>query len=115
MWTVIFDKLKKKGLNPYPPGKHTGICETKYVVVKEQTQSAFFNNSKVGYRLVDLILFVPIASYVQVKLYADSIKAAMKELPWIRATGNETPIIPDDEVQAYTTSIEYQILKKLEG
>jgi hypothetical protein len=113
MWQVIYDKLKEKGLNPYAPGQHTGICNTKYVVVKEQTQAPFFNNNKVGYRLVDLILFVPVASYVQVEPYAKLIKAAMKELPQLRYTGNETPVIVDDEKQAYTTSIEYQILKRL--
>jgi len=27
MWKVIYNKLKEKGLNPYPPGKHRGECE----------------------------------------------------------------------------------------
>jgi len=39
----------------------------------------------------------------------------MKELDFLRKTGNETPIIIDDTKKAYTTSIEYQIIKKLEG
>ena len=68
-----------------------------------------------GYRLIDIIAFVPVASYISIKPYAEEIKAAMKELPFLRYTGNETPVITDDEVKAYTTSIEYQIIKKLEG
>ncbi|MDI6617897.1 MAG: hypothetical protein QME45_04355 [Clostridiales bacterium] len=113
MWQIIYDKLKSWDLNPYAPGQHEGLCENNYCVIREEEQSGMIGTNKVGYRLVDFILFVPIASYIQVEPYINSIKAAMKELPQLKKTGNETPVIVDDEIQAYTTSIEYQILKKL--
>jgi len=115
MWKVIFDKLREKGLNPYAPGQHKGLCNERHCVVKENTQVPYFNSNKVGYRLVDIILFVPINSYVAVEPYMKEIRSAMKELTFLRKTGNETPVITDDEKKAYTTSIEYQIIKKLEG
>lgn len=115
MWQTIYNKLKEKGLNPYPPGRHQGECKERYCVVKENSQVPFFNSNRVGYKLIDIIVFVPLASYIQVEPYMQEIRVAMKELPYLRKTGNETPTIVDDEKKAYTTSIEYQILKKLEG
>lgn len=115
MWQQIYLKLKEKGLNPYPPGQHTGECKERYCVIKENSQVSFFHSRRVGYRLVDVILFVPLASYIKVEPYMQEVRVAMKELPDLRKTGNETPIITDDEKKAYTTSIEYQIIKTLEG
>jgi len=42
MWKVIFDKLREKGLNPYPPGQHKGECTERYCVVKENSQVPYF-------------------------------------------------------------------------
>ena len=43
------------------------------------------------------------------------IRAALKEVLDLRKTGFETPAITDDDKKAYTSSIEYVIIKKLEG
>ena len=75
----------------------------------------YFNTNKLGYRLVDIIVFVPANSYIQIEPYVKQIREAMKELKWLRKTGNETPVITDNGKKAYTTSIEYVIQKKLEG
>lgn len=115
MWKLIFNKLKEKGLNPYAPGQHQGDCIERYCVVKENSQAPYFNSNRIGYRSIDIILYVPLNSYIAVEPYAQLIRAAMKELTFLRKTGTETPIITDDTKKAYTTSIEYQILKKLEG
>lgn len=115
MWARIYDKLREKGLNPYPPGKHVGECKERYCVIKEQTQSAYFNARSVGYRIIDIIVYVPAASYIAVAPYVAEIKGALRELPELRYTGTETPIVTDDERKAYTTSIVYQVMKRLEG
>ena len=115
MWQTIFTKLKDKGLNPYAPGQHTGKCTEKYCVIREGPQVPYFRSNRTGYRLIEILVFVPLASYIQIKPYMDEIKTALAELSFLRKTGNETPIITDNEVEAYTTSIEYQIIKKLEG
>lgn len=115
MWQKVYDELKAKGLNPYAPGQHRGLCEERYCVIRESSQLPSIRSSRTGYRLMDVIVFVPIASYLAVKPYVREIKGALKGLPFLYATGNETPVIADNEVKAYTTSVEYRILKKLEG
>lgn len=115
MIKTIYDHLKAKNLNPYFIGQHKGECTKRYCVIKENLQVPYFNTNKLGYKLVDIIVFVPDNSYVQIEPYIKQIKAAMKELKWLRKTGNETPVITDDDKKAYTMSIEYQIIKKLEG
>lgn len=114
MWRNIYTKLSEKGLNPYAPGQHGGLCTERYCVVLENSQVPYFRSNRTGYRLIDIIVFVPISSYIKVEPYVKEIKAALKELSFLRKTGSETPIITDDEVKAYTTSVEYQIIKKME-
>lgn len=115
MWKTIFDKLKEKGLNPYPPGKHEGLCDKPYCVVKEGTQIPSIQSNRVGQRVIDIIVFVPLSSYIALDPYLKQIRSALKELPNLRKTGFETPAVTDDDKKAYTTSIEYVIIKKLEG
>jgi len=115
MWTVIFDKLREKGLNPYPPGKHTGLCEEPFCVVKDGSQVPNIRTSRLGQKIVDIIIFVPISSYLAVEPYAKQVREALRELKFLRKTGTETPAIPDDDKEAYTMSIEYVLQKKLEG
>lgn len=115
MWKTIFDKLKEKGLNPYAPGQHEGLCDKPYCVVKEGTQIPSIQSNRVGQRVLDVIVFVPISSHIALEPYMKSIRSALKELPNLRKTGFETPAVTDDDKKAYTTSIEYIIQKKLEG
>lgn len=115
MWGKIYSKLKDEGLNPYPPGKHKGECEENYCVIRESNQVPYHYSNQVGYKLFDIILFVPEDSYIQINPYVNKIRKAMKGLSFLRKTGNETPIIIDDRKKAYTMSIEYQIMKALEG
>lgn len=115
MYKEIYLKLKEKKLNPYHIGKHEGKCKERYCVVKEGAQIPNIRSNRLGYKRIDIILFVPIGSYIEVERYKEDIKKVMKELKFLRKTGLETPVIVDDEKNAYTMSIEYQIIKKLEG
>ena len=109
----IYSTLKRANLNPYWPGIHTGECKERYCVVKDGTQTPSTQSNSVGYRIADIIIFVPFGSYVAIGKYAKEIKTILKDLP-IRYAG-ETPIITDDGEKAYTTSIQYQVFKKMEG
>lgn len=111
----IYIHLKNNNLNPYFPGQHRGECEEPYVVIKEGTQIPNINTNKLGQKVIDIIIFVPLNSYIAIDPYVKKIRAALKELPYLRKTGLETPVITDDDKKAYTASIEYQIIKKLEG
>ena len=115
MFKVIFDKLKEKNINPYAPGKHKGLCDKPFCVILEGSQVSSINTNQVGQQRIDIIVFVPLESYIRLKEYKASIRSAMKELKSIRKTGFETSTITDDDKQAYTMSIEYVIQKKLEG
>lgn len=115
MWKTIFDKLKQKGLNPYPPGQHTGLCDKPYCVVKEGNQLPSLQSNRLGQRIIDIIVFVPLNSYIALEPYMKQIRFALKELPNLRKTGFETPAVTDNDKKAYTSSIEYVIIKKLEG
>lgn len=111
----IYTHLKNNNLNPYFPGQHRGECEEPFVIVMEGTQMPSINSNKIGQQVMDFIIFVPVNSYVAVKPYKNKVKLALKELTYLRKTGLETPVITDDDKKAYTTSIQYVIIKKLEG
>jgi hypothetical protein len=111
MWQNIYLHLKNKGIDVYSIGQKQGLCNDPYVVVKESGQYPLSSN-KQGYDLVDIIIFYPVGSYSQLFSYKNDIKNYLAELKYLRKTGNETPVIIDDEVKGYTTSVEYQVLKK---
>ena len=111
----IYTHLKNNNLNPYFPGQHRGECEESFVIVMEGTQMPSINSNRIGQQVMDFMIFVPLNSYIAIDPYVKKIRAALKELPYLRKTGGETPIITDDEKEAYTMSIEYVLQKKLEG
>nr|PZN07753.1 MAG: hypothetical protein DIU64_11785 [Caldicoprobacter oshimai] len=113
MWSRIMDKLEEKGLNPYAPGMYEGVCQERFCIVRMSSQMPMAGTNKVGTKLFDIIVYVPKTRYPDIEPYMQEIKEAMKELNFIRPTGNETPPVPDDEKEAFTASIEYQVLKKL--
>lgn len=115
MWKTIYDKLKAKGLNPYPPGIHKGLCTANYCVVKEGNQIPSINSNQIGQSVMDIILFIPYSNYPALDLYKKSIRTALAEIPNLRKTGFETTVIADNDKEAMTMSIEYVILRKLEG
>lgn len=113
LWQKIFLHLKKKGYEVYSPGQKRDKCQESYVVIKENGIHGQEGGNKIGYKLFDIIIYHPISNYSGMEFYVENIKQSLKELKELRSTGNETPSIIDDEVKAYTTSIEYQALKTL--
>lgn|SRR5699024_1148997 len=111
----IYTKLNESDLNPYFKGQHKGLCKESYVIVGEGSQIPNINSNVIGQKIVDIIVMVPNNSYIVISPYVKDIKAALKELEYLRKTGTETPIIVDDDKKAYTMSIEYVLQKKLEG
>lgn len=115
MMKDIYTQLKDANLNPYFIGQHEGLCRERFIVVKQGTQMASIGSNQVGQTIIDIIVFVPLNSYIELDPYMKEIRQALKELTYLRKTGLETPAITDDEKKAYTTSIEYVLQKKLEG
>lgn len=112
LWQKIFLYLKKLGYEVYSQGQKRDKCKNSYVVIKENGIFAKAGNIA-GYKLFDIIIYHPISNYSTMEFYVENIKQALKDIDELRPTGNETPSIIDSEVQAYTTSIEYQQFKKL--
>lgn len=112
-WSTVYLHLKSYDIDVYSPGQKTGTCDSKYVVVRDAGQNSMAETRKLGYSIIDLILFVPLTQYSQIEGYKEEIKSYMKELDSIKATGLETPVMIDESVNGYTVSVEYQILKRL--
>lgn len=110
----IYDKLKADGLSPFFPGQKVGVCKAPYTVILEGTQFPM-NSRYVGNQKVDILIYVPVASYIALDLYRKSIVNSLNSLDFFKKTGFETSVIIEDDIDAYSKSLEYVILKKLEG
>lgn len=115
MITKIYNHLKTNNLNPYFVGQHQGLCRKNYVVVKEGSQIPTLHSNKLGQKRVDIIIYTPKASYVNLIQYANKVRDDLKSLEYLRKTGYESPTIVDGDKEAYTMSIEYVLQKILEG
>lgn len=111
----IYTHLKSRNLDPYFIGQHEGRAESKFLIISEGTQMPSIGSNRIGQRIIDIIVFVPLDSYIELAPYMNKIRLALKELSYLRKTGLETPAIVDDDKKSYTTSIQYVLQKKLEG
>ncbi|BFN04371.1 hypothetical protein [Clostridium tetani] len=112
LWQKIYLHLKKLGYKVYSPGQKRDKCTESYLVIKENGTYALNSNVN-GYKLFDIIIYHPMSNYSTMEFYVENIKQAMKDITELRPTGNETPAIIDEKIEAYTTSIEYQQFKSL--
>ncbi|MDS1005123.1 hypothetical protein P9J83_16740 [Clostridium sporogenes] len=112
LWQKVYLYLKKLGYDVYAPGQKRNKCTENYVVIKENGVHAIGGNIS-GYKLFDIIVYNPMDQYSTMEFYVENLKEALKKIEDLRPTGNETPSIIDYDVQAYTTSIEYQQFKSL--
>lgn len=111
----IFDRLKADGCNPYFVGQHEGLVARNYVVVREGDTIPSLPSNRIGQKVIDIIIYVPIRQYIQIEPYKNKVKDSLRKLSYLRKTGHETPVITEDELKAYSSSIEYVLQKKLEG
>lgn len=110
----VIEYLIDNGIDAYPIGKHTGECKKEFVVVKQDSTTSQLGSRDLGYTIIDIILYVPIASYSKLESYGNKVINILKELKWLRSVGQWTPPIVDDEKKAYTFSIKYQVYKRME-
>lgn len=112
MEQTIYDTLKSRGVDVYFPNQKTTPCTANYVVIRVGNQMGQGGN-RVGGRYVDLMLYVPDTSFIAMFDFIEVIKDIMGGLP-VMASGQETPIIKEPDLDAYSTSIEYVVLKKFQ-
>ena len=112
-WKDLFNHLKQKGFDVYPPATKVGECTSPYLVVKMEgsTKLPQFSTDK---ELYSVLCYVPLSNYSDLESYKQSVKEAMKELkPMFYPNGFETASYYDEFVKAHMISIEYRNYKKL--
>ena len=111
-YQIIYMHLKNKGFKVFAPMQNRDKCKESYIVIKESGQFATDSNIN-GYSLVQIFCYYPKDKYSQLEFFIDNVKESLNEIDFLRATGNKSPIMFFEEIQAYGQSIEYQIFHKL--
>ena len=109
----IREHLSGCGLLSYAPGIAKGPCRAPYVVVRGAGSYAHGVSASmsIGRRMVTLYCFVPREGGNLAQLVA-RVKQAMKGLGTLaRSTGNEGPEMLEQEYDARSQSVEYQVLR----
>lgn len=109
----VYEHLRDERIQVYFIGQHEGRVEKPHVTLRDGGQVPNVSTNRLGQQIVDVIILVPVGSYVQLESFKEQVKAVMAKLDWSRKTGTETPPIVDDTKKAYTASIEYIIQKTL--
>lgn len=113
MWQKTYKHLESKGFKVYSPGQHTGSCTESYIVLRDAGGNRTAGSRRLGWGLIDAIIYHPVNNYSTLGDYAKSVKAAMNEIKELQFTGLQTPVLIEEEKQAHTTSLQYQLLKRL--
>lgn len=113
MFVKVFTHLQDKEIKVYSPGHHEGLCKESYVVLQDSGTNAFAGTNKLGFSVLDVIIYHPMNKYSTLFNYVKEVKEYIKEVKDLRYGGYESPVLLDSEKQAYTTSIQYQVQKKL--
>lgn len=108
----IFNLFLENDFDVYFVGQKFGICNKKYVVIRDAGTIPIYSN-KAGTQIIDIIGYVPNSKYTEIEPFKENIKEVMKEYP-ARITGEESPVVLDNEVKGYTFVITYQIQKLIQ-
>ena len=108
----IFNLFLENDFDVYFVGQKFGICNKKYVVIRDAGTIPIYSN-KAGTQIIDIIGYVPESKYIEIEEFKENIKETMKEYV-ARITGEESPVIPEDDFKAYSFSITYQIQKLIQ-
>ncbi len=107
------EHMRGKGLACYPPGVKLGTCKSPYVVVCSGGSYAqgVSGGTSISRRIVTLYCYVPRTTGNLEALVAN-VKAELKALrPQLMPTGNEGPEIIEQDYDARSQSIEYQVMR----
>lgn len=106
--------LTDGGMLVYDPGAHPDVCSAAYIVVRPMGTYPTAESSRLGYRLVNVILYVPLDDHDQLDTMNNQVKELLDPLrSQIRPTGNVGADMIEAEYKAHSRSLEYMILKRL--
>jgi len=107
----VYDLLKNNNIETHFPGTKNGMCREPYVVIKGMGK--YSTNGLTGSGLIHMLIYTPKNNYEGVHTFVNTVKDILKPLSNLKFTGNETPIIVEDEIDAFTTSIEYEYFRTI--
>jgi hypothetical protein len=111
MFEELYKHLKLKGFGVYSIGQHEGICTEPYLVIKEMGTTSTLEKN-VNKELVEVYVYYPKGRYSSVRTYLDEVESSMNEIKGIEPAYQPTPILIDDDKQAYFTRLSYEKKKK---
>lgn len=114
MFSSVYRHLKNNNIEVYSIGQHEGLCESPYVVLKENGVGEIVGTSLVN-DVVELMIYYPLGNYSELESYKTLVKNAMKSYKGIRRILEQVPTIVDGDKKAYMTSFRYRKIKKKEG
>lgn len=111
IYDLIFDVLKKNGIDVYAPNTHIGECIKPYVVVKEST-GAKYNNYSTQIIYYDVLCYAK--NYSDCIVLKNEVKRIMRQAEYsVIPTFNETEAFYDEIIKGYMTSVEYRNYRKI--
>lgn len=117
MITRLYDFLHKENINVHMIGQLDGICTKPTVILKDMgkyANSNYYSNGAGGYGIVHLLIYAPVGSYKGLIEYVAKVKEKMADFGYeLKYTGNDTPIIEEDDIKALSTSVEYKYMKSI--
>ena len=105
----LFDFLTENDFDVYFIGQKKGNCTKKFIVIRDSGIIPIASN-KTAAQIIDIIGYVPENRYTEIEEYKKDIKEIMKEFN-ARFTGEETPVLIEDRIKAYSFVLTYQIQK----
>lgn len=107
MYIKTRDALAGHGIKAYAPGQHRGDCVEPYVVIKDFGQNEIVGTA-LNRNIIDVIIYAPIARYSQIEGFTQSVKVALREVKELKDTRYRSPVLVDNDKNAYTTSMRYE-------
>lgn len=106
-WKEIFQHLEQGGFDVFPLGQHKGKCESPYLVLRNNGAGHIRSIEAQEY---EVLIYYPFEHYSSFEGYIGKVKDRMNELyPMVKLVDDQQPHYPDDDVQAYMTSLIYRV------
>ena len=106
----LYKHLENRGFAVYAIGQHEGLCQTPYVVPREQGEEPFLTG--LARRWIDFMVYFPLGHYSEMGGYVADLEAALMDFAGLRNTFVTTPAVIDPYGKAYTVTLTYQIIAR---
>ncbi|MCD3223787.1 hypothetical protein [Clostridium botulinum] len=109
------DLFFDNNIEAHAPYQKVDKCLREYVVIKDNGQAPTMDGNVNGWSSIQFFCYIPKDQYSKIEEFPEKIKELIKQIENIKYTGNETPVMFIDNVQAYLKVIEYVVPHQLKG